>query len=1072
MKANSFLEVIKERVKEFKDREAFLFANEEILDTLDKRLDTQYKGYTYFEMDVKFRAVAAMLQKTANKGDRVLLLHEPGEDFVTAFMGCLYAGMIAVPIYPPNPARLERTLPHFLAVIKDAIPSVVLTNSMFREAAKQFLATMDTFEDIPILVSSNIEPSLADDYKNHIPSESEVALFQYTSGSTGNPRGVMLTHGNLAANLESICIDHEYKSGMRQVSWLPPYHDLGLIAGIITPIYTGGTCFIMSPMDFLKDPNRWIQAMHWFKANSTGGPNFGYDILTKKFQPETFSQLDLSAWRIAVNGAEPIKLSTLQRFLEIFEPYGFQQKTFCLSYGMSEATNMVSGGVGGCNAPRYIRRGALEKNRKIIEMPHETPETRTVLSCGRIATNLDVRIVDPITLKECEQDYAGEIWLRGESIGKGYWRDEEKTAATFNAIIPETNEGGFLRTGDYGFIRDHQIFITGRLKDLIIVRGRNYHPEDIEQTVMESHPNFALGACAAFSVTDANGERLVVVQELKEDRKDFPETYVKAMFHQASVAVTEKHGIQLSELVLIPRKNIHKTGSGKISRVRNFKAWKDNSLDILYNNKVTEFVTKDLPQTPTEKELAKIWEKLLDVAEIERSSDFMEYGGDSISVVELSSEIRAAFNFPITPDMIYVHSVLSAQARIIDQKQLELTSIDLDQEIFLNLTQEDISKLPKPSQQHETILLTGATGFLGAYLLNTLVNQEGVKKVKVLTRDKDLTKSEKRLGDSFEKYNFSFQFFDKIELCYGDLSRPRLGMSKNAYLNLGAEIDTIYHCGAKVDWVQPYTALRATNVDGTRELIHLAATHTLKPLHYISTMWVVNSGVNTTEFKVYDETHKANWRGLENGYAQSKWVAENLIFKAAALGIPTTSHRMDFIVGSASKGIIPERDFLVRLVQDSIKVGAFPKETIYLDVVAVDYLAEAIVALGMQKNVPGMVFHFRGHEQLSSDIMGQMLTEQGHDMKALPYTDWVTAITQDNKNQSWPLKFFLRAYEMSPVITNPDHNTTNVITDDQTKASLAKAQISPEKNHPAVSDLFKQMLVYLEQIKEQSEVAV
>ena len=1062
----TFLDAIRTRINQHRDQEAYLFTNPEVLRILDQRLDTPYEGHTYGAMDLRFRAVAAALQQVAKKGDRVLVLHEPGEGFVTAFMGCLYAGMVAVPIYPPNPARLERTLPYFLAVIQDAAPAVVLTNEVFKVAAADFLSGMEGFKNVPILLTAEIPSDQATSYETCAPTDDEVAFFQYTSGSTGRPRGVMLTHGNLANNLNQIRSHYAYTPGTRQVFWLPPYHDMGLVTGILAPLYNGGSSFLMSPMEFLQDPNRWIQAMHWYKADGTGGPNFGFEITAKKFKPETFKNLDLSRWVIAANGAEPIKFSTLEKFAATFGPYGFHLEAFCPSYGMSETTNMVSGGLHGTLVPRYVQRGALEKNRKVIELPHETSETRTVVSCGKIGPDFDVRVVDPITLKECAQDRAGEIWLKGGSIGKGYWNDAEKTAATFNATLPETNESGFLRTGDYGFIRDEQIYITGRLKDLIIIRGRNYHPEDIEHTLNQAHPNFAPGACAAFAADDEHGERLVVVQELLDDRPDFPAAFVKEMFQKASIAVSDKHGIQLSELVLIPRRTLHKTGSGKISRVNNYQAWNNQTFTVLYNNQVDEFITNDLPLTDTEKRLAAIWERLLKVNQVERSGDFLEYGGDSMAVVELSAAIRTAFDFRIAPEMIYVHSVLSALARVIDEQQTTLTSINLDHEVSLNLTAETVAQLPAPNTQHQVILLTGATGFLGSYLLHTLVQVPTVEQVVVLVRNQDLEKAKERLHKVMQEHQLPTKSLaQKVVLCYGDLSRPRLGLSMGDFEALGAKVDTIYHCGAQVDWVKPYTHLRAANVDGTRALLQLATTTTLKPFHYISTMWVVNSGVNTEVFKAYDETHRADWRGLENGYAQSKWVAENLVFKAADLGLPATSHRMDFIVGSAANGIIPERDFLVRMVQDCMKTGVISKEAVHLDVVQVDYLAESIVRLCQQQHAPGTVFHYRGAEQLSTDLMAELLTEQGYPIQKVPYSDWVATVTADTKNKSWPLKYFLEAYAMSPTITNPDHNVTNVVRYDRTIADLNKIGLSPNRDHATAKALFLQMVDYLESLQ-------
>ncbi len=606
---------------------------------------------------------------------------------------------------------------------------------------------------------------------------------------------------------------------------------------------------------------------------------------------------------------------------------------------------------------------------------------------------------------------------------------------------------------------------------MIIVRGRNYHPEDIEQTVNQAHASFVPGACAAFSVADVSGERLVVVQEILDNTIEPSAEAIRIIFQAASIAVAEKHGIQLSELALIPRRTIHKTGSGKISRRNNYKAWKSGTLQVLHHNKVANFLTKDAPKTATEQELAKVWERLLEVENVERSSDFMEYGGDSIAVVELSAAIKEQFDFLVTPDMIYRNSVLSAMARIIEKRQMTVASINLDHECKLSLEAAKIAELTAAPTQHKNVLLTGATGFLGRYLLHTLLSLPKVKKVVVLVRNRDLKAAEARLIKAFVKHRFSFEFFDKIELCYGDLARPRLGLSKEAFTDLGAQVDTLYHCGAQVDWVKPYTSLRATNVDGTRTLLELSVTQTLKPLHYISTMWVVNSGADTETYKNYDETHRSDWRGLENGYAQSKWVAEKLVLEAAKLGVPTTSHRMDFIVGSTKTGIIPERDFLVRLVRDAMQLNSVCQEAIHLDVVAVDYLAESIVALCQQPQPFGQVFHHRGAEQLSTHLMSAILMENGLPIQRLPYTDWVTALTADPKSQSWPLKYFLWAYANSPVITDPAHNDTKVVRYDRTIADLAKLGIYPERHHPTARQLFQRLVQHLQVPSEVMEEA-
>ncbi len=522
---------------------------------------------SYAELDRKARTIAASLQRMGAQGQRALLLYPPGLDYVAGFFGCLYAGVIAVPIYPPDVNRLGRTLPRLQAIAKDAQATVALTTDFIFSMAEMLFEQAPDLKALQWLATDTLEEAGAESWKAPGERPDTLVFLQYTSGSTSSPKGVMLTHANLLHNslLIHTCFGESRES--KGVIWLPPYHDMGLIGGIIQPLYGGFPVVLMSPVDFLKKPLRWLQAVSRYGATTSGGPNFAYDLCMRKTTPEERAALDLSRWSVAFNGAEPIQPETMRRFAETFGPCGFRAEAFYPCYGLAEATLIATGGAKAA-APvlRSIDTAGL-RTGKVELVSEQHPEARTLVGSGNNLKDQRLVIAHPETGAPCAPGQVGEIWLTGPSVAQGYWDRPEETARAFHATLAGTGDDTrFLRTGDLGFLHEGELFVTGRLKDLIIIRGRNHYPQDIERTVEQCHPALRPGCGAAFSVEVQGEERLVVVQEVERRAVDSGEVDLETLARDIRQAIAQQHELQAHGVVLLRAGSIPKTSSGKIQR--------------------------------------------------------------------------------------------------------------------------------------------------------------------------------------------------------------------------------------------------------------------------------------------------------------------------------------------------------------------------------------------------------------------------------------------------------------------------------------------------------------------------
>ncbi|MCH1502066.1 MAG: fatty acyl-AMP ligase [Verrucomicrobiales bacterium] len=511
-----------------------------------------------------------------NRGERALLVYPSGPEFVISLLGCMAAGVIAVPASAPRPRRHDERLER---IVRDAEVSAILTSETLVDDLQTRM--VDSWRDgaAPRLITPNQQESPSPSTSMPNLGSGDIAFLQYTSGSTGKPKGVMVSHGNILNNLSYIETAFQLvPSETVSVTWLPSFHDMGLIDGLLEPLYLSCPGIIMPPAAFLQKPVRWLQAISNFRGTHSGGPNFAYQLCARinENQRET---LDLSSWTTAYSGAEPVRELTIRQFSEVFRPQGFQKRYFYPCYGLAENTLMVSGGMAD-TPPVALQFHTQSLLRGQAQLAHsgEEPST-TLVSSGKVWLDTDLRIVNPKNCRECTPGEIGEVWVKGSSAGQGYWQDSARTDETFKAQLEKLNgclDGPFLRTGDLGFLWDGELFVAGRLKDVIIIKGHNHYPQDIEASVEECHPSLRPAACAAFSAQDGNDEKLVLAVEVERTAlRSFDE---KSVFAAIRRVVSENHDLSVSAICLLRPGSIPKTSSGKIQRHRCLQAFLSNQL--------------------------------------------------------------------------------------------------------------------------------------------------------------------------------------------------------------------------------------------------------------------------------------------------------------------------------------------------------------------------------------------------------------------------------------------------------------------------------------------------------------
>lgn len=667
----SYAELLQHRAKNTPDRMLYTYLDDG---------ENESAHMTYRDMDRKARRIASALLSVCSPGDRALLLYLPDLEYIAGFMGCLYAGVIAVPAYPPDPSRLSQTLPKLKAIAADSGARIALSTGMIIGFADQLFEKEPDLKKLYWLATDTLEESREDNWQTPVFGREKLAFLQYTSGSTGTPKGVMVSHGNLLENAALIQAGFEDTPETFGVSWLPPYHDMGLIGGILQPIYYGVGTVLMSPTSFLQKPLRWLRAISKYRGTTSGGPNFAYDLCVRKVTEEDRKNLDLSSWRVAFNGAEPVREETMNRFVETFAPCGFRKKAFYPCYGMAEATLFISGGAAGASpASTRIDGNLLQLNKAEKNAAGAKDAMRTLISCGQSKLSERVIVVDPATLFPCPDGRIGEIWVSGPNVTQGYWNRPEETDRSYKAYLADTKEGPYLRTGDLGFIENNEMYVTGRIKDMIIIRGRNHYPQDIEMAAESSHRTLRPGCGAAFPL-DINGkERVAIVYEVQ--KADMGQQEADEIISAIHSAILENESINLFAVQLIKPRSIPKTSSGKLRRSTCKAAFLEGSLESVAMWRETDgrqilgprpddpIGTPGMPPEPLTPGVEEIRTWLLGKlsalirippGEINVKTPFSRFGLDSAEAVGLAGDLETWLSKRIPPTIAYDYPTIEA----------------------------------------------------------------------------------------------------------------------------------------------------------------------------------------------------------------------------------------------------------------------------------------------------------------------------------------------------------------------------------------------------------------------------
>jgi acyl-CoA synthetase (AMP-forming)/AMP-acid ligase II len=548
---NSFVELLQLKAQEQPKDLAFTYLNEN---------GGQEATLSFHELNCRAKAVGGYLQSVAKPGERVLLFFPSGLDFIVSFFGCLYAGLIAIPVFP---GKREVSLKNIQRIILDAQVTVCLTNKPIYLKINNFHFQNTHLTNLPWKLIEDLAYQNEFDWDQPTIHKNDLALLQYTSGSTGHPKGVMVSHENLISNSEMIRVGFEHTKETVFVGWLPLFHDMGLVGNVLQPLYLGIHSVLMAPSTFVANPFLWLQAISKYRGTTSGGPNFSYDLCANKITPEEAATLDLSSWENAFIGAEPIFACTMEKFHQTFKPCGFRWDAFYPCYGMAEATLFISGGKKSDPPTLHKTKKNEFKDSSGISPAEDKKMEKTYIGCGKTWLDQEALVVDPETLLPCSENQEGEVWVRGDNVTQGYWNQPLETNKTFNNFVDD-GRGPYLRTGDLAFINQGELFITGRIKDIIIINGRNHYPQDIEKTVERSHPSIRMHSIAAFSVEKETSERLAIGCEVKRKyvrNYDFEEIYCSIR-----TAIFENHAIDTTAIVLLKPGSIPKTSSNKIKR--------------------------------------------------------------------------------------------------------------------------------------------------------------------------------------------------------------------------------------------------------------------------------------------------------------------------------------------------------------------------------------------------------------------------------------------------------------------------------------------------------------------------
>ena len=990
--------------------------------------------YSYSSFIERTKAIAGHLRKKHRFApqDRLLLAYPPGLEMICAFFGCVRAGLIPVPVYPPSSRGFQSALYKMIHIAKDCQATGILTSKDYHASLKTNLIRSGVSESgVDVDYISGLPWIVTEDFVDMISDEpfvdtSKILFLQYTSGSTMEPKGVMVTHENILHTCPLV-IDHPDPV---VVSWLPQYHDMGLIGCYLYPALKGGTMYGFASTDFIQRPILWFDAITTYRATATAAPNFAYDYCLRagRLSKESLDDCDLSSLRVLMCAAEPVKPDTYTRFLETFQPYGLESESFYAAYGLAENTLAVS--LGGRNIVSVNKRAlALGKARMTTEVSEIDTATQ-IVSCGTPLPGIDVKIVDPEQHLALEAGLIGEIWVAGNGKCLGYWKNPELTLKQFRARIVDDSpyEDGYLRTGDMGFFHDGELFVCGRMKDMIILRGQNYYPQDIENVVERASGLIRANCVAAFQIHEDSEPALAIVAEVKNPNA-LPEG------RKIAAAVRNFLNVEVALISFIAPRAIPRTSSGKIMRHKAKHMWLEGRFTVL-----SEFSReKDAGAFASGSDIQSPFDELkarYNLTGME-SYNLVEAGLDSLDLVVFMHELKELLKdkgaemlarqvdigviqrvsvaelFQLAEQLEHAPEealvVLRHSLAAFREEQREAEKQMMSDDSKLIFTPSIPASLPEiPVINH--VLLTGGTGFIGPFLMKSLLEQTQAK-IYVLVRSSDEVQGSQRLRTAMESMGPCparlMQMFEArvIPIC-GDLGQPNLGLSPDVWDFLANEIDTVFHNGATVNYLFNYDRMRDANVLGTNEVLRLAFEGRSKEFNYVSTTFVFGWAVKSV---LYETDFNKDMELLDFGYSQSKWVAEQVVADARSRGLSTRIFRPALVSPSITGGG-NNFDIAVRLVAFMVNHGIGVDALNQVSFVPADIVANNIVAISTTPGTANNTYHVvRDDYANMMDITGLITKSTGRQFEIFSVSDFVPELIRRCRKEDllFPLLDFL-----------------------------------------------------------------
>jgi thioester reductase-like protein len=992
------------------------------------------ESYTYASFLQRVDAIAGYLWKDGRfaAGDRLLLAYPPGLEMICAFFGCVRAGLIPVPVYPPSSRGFQSALYKMVHIAKDCQAAGILTSRDYQASLKTNLArsgvsacgiNLDYISGLPWIATEDFVDTIAD---RPAAVHSKILFLQYTSGSTMEPKGVIVTHENILDTCPLV-IDHPAPV---VVSWLPQYHDMGLIGCYLYPALKGGTTYGFSPTDFIQRPILWFDVMTAYRATATAAPNFAYDYCLRsgRLSKESLEACDFSSLRVLMCAAEPVKPDTYTRFLEAFQSYGLKSESFYVAYGLAENTLAVS--LGGRNIVSVNKRALSLGTARMTTEVSEIDGATQIVSCGTPLPGLDVKIVDPEGHFPLKPERTGEIWVAGSGKCRGYWNNPELTLKQFRArLVDDTPyDDGYLRTGDIGFFHDGELYVCGRIKDMIILRGQNYYPHDIENVVEKSSGLIRHNCVAAFQIQEHSEPALAIVAESKNPRA-LPDA------RKIAAAVRNYLNVEVAVISIIAPRAIPRTSSGKIMRHKTKQMWQRGQFTVL-----SDFSReKDAGNSPCDSDMHSSFAELKAKYNLtgQESYNLVEAGLDSLDLVVFVHELKEllkdkgaemlarqvdigviqrvavaelfglAEKLKRAPQEALVHLRDSLAAFREEQRAAEKQMMSNDRKLIF----EPPVPLPVPEiPMLNQVLLTGGTGFIGPFLTKSLLEQTRAK-IYVLVRCSDEEQGKQRLRAAMQSMgpcgiDVMEMFEARVIAVCGDLGQPKLGLTQDVWDFLASEIDTVFHNGATVNYLFNYDLMRDANVLGTNEVVRLAFEGRPKDFNYVSTTfvfgWAVKSVLNETDLN-------ENMELLDFGYSQSKWVAEQVVVDARNRGLSARIFRPALVSPSVTGGG-NNFDIAVRLVAFMVNHGIGVDTLNQVSFVPADIVANNIVAISTTPGTANKTYHVTRDDYSNMMDITRLITKAtGRQFETFRLPDFVPELIRRCRKEDllFPLLDFL-----------------------------------------------------------------